>query len=315
MPSFKAKAVVLKTHNLGEADKILRLYSQEKGLIDAVAKGARKLKSKFGGRLELFNFIDCEFSKGKSLDILTQAELVKNFKNISSDFNKFLFCQLISEIILRTHPSESESSQKTASLLFKLIYVSFYEIDNAASGELYLLEKTAVFFIAKYLKITGYTPLIDICCRCGAKIGDRDSHEFPTSAENSSAFPKNSKNSHVYSINDENSQDFPTGAEKNSNAFSTNSEKNSLAFSIKLGGVLCRNCSAGLENHPEVKKSISKGEFELISLLFTIDLKNYRNLNVQAQDIDNVLKIIGNYARFHAECNIDITLYLDKLQA
>ena len=82
-----------------------------------------------------------------------------------------------------------------------------------------------------------------------------------------------------------------------------------------LGGILCRSCSAGLENHPEVKKPISKEEFELISLLFAIDLKNYRNLNVQAQDIDNVLKIIGNYARFHAECNIDITLYLDKLQA
>jgi DNA repair protein RecO (recombination protein O) len=257
MPSFKAKAVVLKTYNLGEADKILRLYSQERGLIDAVAKGARKFKSKFGGRLELFNFIDGELSKGKSLDILTQAELVRNFKNISADFNKFLFCQLISEIILKTHPLESESSQKTAALLFKLIYVSFYEIDSTATGELYLLEKTAAFFIAKYLKITGYSPLID--------------------------------------------------------SFPINSEK-SLAFSITLGGILCRSCSAGLENHPEVKKSISKEEFEFISLLFTIDLKNFRNLNIQAQVIDNVLKIIGNYARFHAECNIDITLYLDKVQ-
>lgn len=283
MPSFKAKAVVLKTHNLGEADKILRLYSQEKGLIDAVAKGARKLKSKFGGRLELFNFIDCELSKGKSLDILTQAELVRNFKSISSDFNKFLFCQLISEIILKTHPSESESSQKTASLLFKLIYVSFSEIDSAVPGELYLLEKIAAFFIAKYLKITGYAPLIDSCCRCGAKV----------SIENSQSFLTNPENSDTFSINPE----------------------KSLAFSIMLGGILCRTCSAGLENHPEVKKSISKEEFELISLLFAIDLKNYRNLNVQAQDIDNVLKIIGNYARFHAECNIDITLYLDKLQA
>ena len=284
MPSFKAKAVVLKTHNLGEADKILRLYSQEKGLIGAVAKGARKFKSKFGGRLELFNFIDCELSKGKSLDILTQAELVRNFKNISSDFNKFLFCQLISEIILKTHPSESESSQKTASLLFKLIYVSFYEIDGAAPWDLCLLEKTAAFFIAKYLKITGYTPLIDSCCRCGAKVGAENSHTFSTNPE------------------------------KDNLAFPTNPE-NSLAFSITLGGILCRDCSAGLENHPEIKKLISKEEFEFISLLFSIDLKNYRNLNFKAQDIDNVLKIIGNYARFHAECNIDITLYLDKLQA
>jgi DNA repair protein RecO len=283
MPSFKAKAVVLKTYNLGEADKILRLYSQERGLIDAVAKGARKFKSKFGGRLELFNFIDGELSKGKSLDILTQAELVRNFKNISSDFNKFLFCQLISEIILKTHPHESESSQKTATLLFKLIYVSFCEIDSAIPGDLCLLEKNTAFFIAKYLKITGYTPLIDSCCKCGAKVGAESSNAFSTNPESSNAFAAN--------------------------------PENSLAFSITLGGILCRSCSAGLENHPEVKKSISKEEFELIYLLFTIDLKNYRNIIVKAQDIDNVLKIIGNYTRFHAECNIDITLYLDKVQA
>jgi DNA repair protein RecO (recombination protein O) len=303
MPSFKAKAVVLKTHNLGEADKILRLYSQEKGLIDAVAKGARKLKSKFGGRLELFNFIDCELSKGKSLDILTQAELVRNFKNISSEFNKFLFCQLICEIILKTHPSESESSQKTASLLFKLIYVSFYEINSAPSEDLSLLEKTAAFFIAKYLKITGYAPLIDSCCKCGTKVGPENNNTFSANPENSNTFSANPENNNTFSIYSENSDYFPISSEK------------SLAFSITLGGILCRSCSAGLENHPEVKKSISKEEFELISLLFTIDLKNYRNLNIQAQDIDNVLKIIGNYARFHAECNIDITLYLDKLQA
>ncbi len=236
MPSFKAKAVVLKTHNLGEADKILRLYSQEKGLIDAVAKGARKFKSKFGGRLELFNFVDCELSKGKSLDILTQAELVKNFKNISSDFNKFLFCQLISEIILKTHPLESESSQKTASLLFKLIYVSFNEIDSAAPGELYLLEKTAAFFIAKYLKITGYAPLISTCCKCGAKIGTENSDSFSTNSENSLTFSTNLESTHSFST----------------------SSGNNHAFSIKLGGILCRNCSAGLENHPEIKKLISK---------------------------------------------------------
>jgi len=261
MPSFKAKAIVLKTHNLGEADRILRLYSQESGLIDAVAKGARKIKSKFGGRLELFNFIDCELSKGKSLDILTQAELIRNFKNISSDFNKFLFCQLISEIILMTHPFDSGVSGNTAALLFKLLYVCFNEIDSAVSGGLYLLEKTAAFFIAKYLKITGYTPLIDSCCKCGAKISAENSH----------------------------------------------------AFSIKLGGMLCQRCSAGLENYPEVKKLISKEEFEFISLLFSIDLKNYRDLNIQAQYLDNVLRIMGDYMRYHAECNIDMTLCLNKV--
>jgi len=99
MPSYKAKAVILKSYKLGESDRIIKMYSQQDGIISAVAKGARKTRSKFGGRLELFNIVDLEISTGKSLDIITQAEILKSFKNISSDFYKFVFCEMISEIV------------------------------------------------------------------------------------------------------------------------------------------------------------------------------------------------------------------------
>jgi len=166
MSSYRAKAIILKAYKLGEADKIVKLYSQKNGLIDAVAKGARKIKSKFGGRLELFNFIDLELTSGKSLDIITSAEILKNFSNIPLDFNKFIFCQLISEIVLKTHLHTNEASP----LLFKLIYVCFNEIDNLSKDDIHSIEKVACFFIAKFLKITGYAPIIENCISCGIAI-------------------------------------------------------------------------------------------------------------------------------------------------
>src|SRR3990170_1615411 len=133
MSSYRAKAIILKAYKLGEADKIVKLYSQKNGLIDAVAKGARKIKSKFGGRLELF---------------------------------KFIFCQLISEIVLKMHFHTNEASP----VLFKLIYVCFNEIDSLPKNDIYSIEKIACFFIAKFLKITGYAPIIENCISCDTPI-------------------------------------------------------------------------------------------------------------------------------------------------
>ncbi len=176
MPVYKTKAIVLKSYKLGEADKIVKLFSGNRGIIDAVAKGSRKIKSKFGGRLELFNFVDLELSEGKTLDIITSAEILRNFKNIPLDFNKFLFCQMISEIVLRTHLKGSDDS----STLFKLMYVCFNEIDSIISGDICEVEKVAAFFLAKFLKITGYIPVIENCIICDKGI-DRKVFEQDTS--------------------------------------------------------------------------------------------------------------------------------------
>ena len=102
MPSYKAKAIILKSYKLGESDKIIKMYSLDGDVISAVAKGARKVRSKFGGRLELFNLVELEITKGRNLDIINQLEIIKNFKDIASDFYKFVFCEIISNIILIT---------------------------------------------------------------------------------------------------------------------------------------------------------------------------------------------------------------------
>jgi len=166
MPSYKAKAIILKSYKLGESDKIIKMYSLDGDVISAVAKGARKVRSKFGGRLELFNLVELEITKGRNLDIINQLEIIKNFKDIASDFYKFVFCEIISNIILKTQASGGEHSPA----LFKLIYICFNEINNADPDDIPLLKKIMCFFGIKFLRVTGYTPLLESCSKCNRQL-------------------------------------------------------------------------------------------------------------------------------------------------
>ncbi len=74
MPTYRDEAVVLRTHKLGEADRIIVLLSRSHGKIRAVARGVRRTSSKFGGRLEPFSHVDLQFASGRNLDVITQAE-------------------------------------------------------------------------------------------------------------------------------------------------------------------------------------------------------------------------------------------------
>lgn len=69
----------MRAYALGDTDKIVVIYTREFGKIKVVAKGARRLTSKFGGRLEPFVCNQLLVNKGRNLDYLSQAEVVENF--------------------------------------------------------------------------------------------------------------------------------------------------------------------------------------------------------------------------------------------
>ena len=73
MKSYRDEAIVLRTHKLGEADRIITLLAAEHGQVRAVAKGVRKTTSKFGARVEPFSVIDAQLHRGRTLDTLTQV--------------------------------------------------------------------------------------------------------------------------------------------------------------------------------------------------------------------------------------------------
>jgi len=74
VPLYRDEAIVLRTHKLGEADRIITLLTRHHGRVRAVAKGVRRTTSKFGSRLEPFTHVDLQLAEGRSLDIITQAD-------------------------------------------------------------------------------------------------------------------------------------------------------------------------------------------------------------------------------------------------
>src|SRR6187402_3843105 len=74
MRLYRDRAVVLRQHKLGEADRIVTLLTREHGMVRAVGKGVRRTRSKFGSRLEPFTHVDLQLYAGRSLDVVQQAE-------------------------------------------------------------------------------------------------------------------------------------------------------------------------------------------------------------------------------------------------
>ena len=90
MRLYRERAVVLRQHKLGEADRIVTLLTREHGLVRAVAKGVRRTRSKFGARLEPFAHIDVQLYPGRNLDIVTQVHTLDAFGgDIVDDYARY----------------------------------------------------------------------------------------------------------------------------------------------------------------------------------------------------------------------------------
>ena len=98
MPVYRDVAVVLRTQKLGEADRIITLFTKEHGRIKAVAKGVRKTKSKFGARLEPATHVDLQLYTGRSLETITQAVSIENYgQALAGDYQSWTVVNAILE--------------------------------------------------------------------------------------------------------------------------------------------------------------------------------------------------------------------------
>ncbi|WP_176233106.1 DNA repair protein RecO [Candidatus Hakubella thermalkaliphila] len=169
MPDYRTRGVILSSMKLGEADKIVRILSEKEGIIDAVAKGIRKTKSKFGGRLEPFTYSDLHLYQGRNLDIILQAETINPFKLIREDLRKVALASISCDLILRSQVDKS--SERVLNLL--LFFLS--ELERAKDGLKILL----LIFETRLLSLLGYQPILDVCCLCGSPLeGRRFSFDF-----------------------------------------------------------------------------------------------------------------------------------------
>ena len=88
MSLYRDEAIVLRTYKLGEADRIVVLFTKARGKVRAVAKGVRKTKSRFGARLEPTSHVALQLYEGRELDTITQAETLDHFRPIRDDLDR-----------------------------------------------------------------------------------------------------------------------------------------------------------------------------------------------------------------------------------
>jgi DNA repair protein RecO (recombination protein O) len=115
---YRDDGVVLRTQKLGEADRIITLLTRHNGRVRAVAKGVRRTKSRFGARLEPFTHVDVMIHPGRSLDVITQAEVIRAYGTpLVSDYPKYTAGTAMLETAERFTPVEKEPAIRQFLLL------------------------------------------------------------------------------------------------------------------------------------------------------------------------------------------------------
>ncbi|HEV2791868.1 MAG TPA: DNA repair protein RecO, partial [Solirubrobacterales bacterium] len=160
--TVKTEAVVLRSIRYGEADRILHLYSRTHGRLGAIAKGARKPKSRFGGRLEPFFRLDLILHEGRGdLMTVTNATTVDGYPRLRSSGPALTAGARACDAVLRLLDA-AEPNPPAYNLLCR--YLSL--LDDPAEPRAATLE-TALAFRMKLALVAGFAPELASCARCG----------------------------------------------------------------------------------------------------------------------------------------------------
>jgi DNA repair protein RecO (recombination protein O) len=164
VPTYRDEAIVLRTHKLGEADRIITLLSRGRGKIRAVAKGVRRTSSKFGARLEPFSHVDLQFAEGRTLDVVTQVESLDAFgPALTEDYPTYTAGQVMLETADRLVVEEGEPALQQYRLLVGALRVlNRGTLDGPRPASLVLDS-----YLLRALAVAGYAPSFSDCARCG----------------------------------------------------------------------------------------------------------------------------------------------------
>ncbi|GAW49920.1 MULTISPECIES: DNA repair protein RecO [unclassified Nocardioides] len=160
MPLYRDEAIVLRTHKLGEADRIITLLTRHHGRVRAVAKGVRRTTSRFGSRLEPFTHVDLQLAEGRSLDTITQAETLTLFHaGLGLDYDRYTAGTVMLETADRLVDEEKQPSLQH----FLLLVGGLRVLSSGERGPGQVLDS----YLLRSLAVAGYAPSFEHCARCG----------------------------------------------------------------------------------------------------------------------------------------------------
>jgi DNA repair protein RecO (recombination protein O) len=164
--TVKTEAVVLRSMRLGEADRVLHIYTLDRGRVGAVAKGVRKTKSRFGARLEPLSHVELLLHQGQSdLQTITGVHLLDAHHHAREDYYRLSVGLIGAEAMLRLF-SEQEANERAFLALTRFLDA----LDTTPhAAERPALDPLALSFQLKLLWLSGYLPHLTSCAECGAE--------------------------------------------------------------------------------------------------------------------------------------------------
>jgi DNA repair protein RecO (recombination protein O) len=154
--SYRTQAVVLKRHDLGEADRILVLFTRQRGKLRAVAKGVRRTTSRLAGHLELFSHAELQLARGRELDVIAQAETRAAFRTLREDLARTSHAYLVAELADALTEDEAEQPE-----LLDLLVQTFRALETEPDPRV-----VVDHYQIKLLGIVGFRPALSYCLLC-----------------------------------------------------------------------------------------------------------------------------------------------------
>jgi DNA repair protein RecO (recombination protein O) len=166
--SYRTEAVVLRSMRLGEADRVLHLYTLERGRVGAVAKGVRRTKSRFGARLEPLSHVELMLHRGGGeLHTVTGVDLLSSHRTAREDGRRLGVGLVGLEAMLRLFPEQEANERAFMALTRFLDALDEQEVGDGPPSR----DPLALSFQLKLLWLSGYLPHLTSCAECGEERG------------------------------------------------------------------------------------------------------------------------------------------------
>ena len=154
--TYQTEAIIIKKTKLGEADRILTLYTPDLGKIQAVAKGVRRPRSKLAGHLELLTHSQVSLARGRNLDTITGSQTINSFLPLKSDLGLTSYALYITELVNQFTADQVENRP-----LFALLLETMEQLCQSNNCEL-----VSRYFELQLLNAVGYRPQLQQCVIC-----------------------------------------------------------------------------------------------------------------------------------------------------
>lgn len=155
MKLYKTDAIIVRTRDYREADRLVTLFTRERGKVQAIAKGARKLKSRKRGVIQLLTYGGFMLHEGRNLDTIAQCEIINSFQELRGDLDRLAYATYMAEL------------------------ADGFVMDNEPNDELFLLLVTSLHLLGhldpeiltrayelRLLANAGFRPELDNCVSC-----------------------------------------------------------------------------------------------------------------------------------------------------